>query len=104
MTGRGYSEVAPALLRLDADDLKLRGSPRIPFFRFDSFGVNRPRYSRGGMPILLMNAVRICSSLLKPQRCATDLMRLPGCTRRRRAASTRMASTVLAGVRPRLAR
>src|SRR5262249_40885260 len=25
---RGYSEVAPALLRLIADDLKLRGSPR----------------------------------------------------------------------------
>ena len=88
---KAIQEIDDCAFRLDADELAFRSSP-LSLFSCDWPDANRPRYSRGGMPMLRMNAVRICSSLLKPQRWATDLTRLPGCTSRRRAASTRIAS------------
>jgi putative intracellular protease/amidase len=61
----------------------------------------RFRYSRGGIPKILMKEHRICSSLLNPESSATDSIRSSVCSRRRLAASTRIASTAFAGVRPR---
>jgi hypothetical protein len=61
----------------------------------------RFRYSRGGIPKILMKELRICSSLLNPESAAMDSIRRSVSSRQRLAASTRIASTAFAGVRPR---
>ena len=63
---------------------------------------NRSRYVRGAIPTCRANAARRCSSLVNPQRRATSSIRSSVSSSARRAASTRMLSTVRAGLRLRV--